>query len=305
MSFYIPVAQLRNKSLLVYPQYNGEGSRHLKLFRSQNLREQRKSRYSGRITTGARKRLEKAITLLTQTIETKRIYNPITKKHFNHRLSFVTLTITENNRNLTAREAYSKLFQHFLQWLRRTEKVTTYIWKAELQERGQIHYHILTPAFIEWQKIRDKWNNLQRQAGLLDSFKEKYQHDNPNSTDIHETRHIKDLAAYMIKYISKTYQNEEALDGKVWDCSTNLKKNKYFSVNVERFHEELLVMAKQEKVVRVYESDHCKIYRFYEDPAKFILKDAEYDDYLQFLNCIRTNKIYDKKKAPHYEEILE
>ena len=221
-----------------------------------------KGQYSGTMTPGARKRMTKAVTLLCQATKPKWITNPVNGRMQYHRLSFCTLTVS-SRKNMTAKDCYQKLVQHFIQWLRRTKKITSYVWKAELQQRGQIHYHFIFPEFIHYREIRNVWNRLQREAGLLDEFAAKHKHADPNSTDIHEMINVRKTAKYVVKELgkdidAKKLQMQEQLnewkrtgeithlewielssqlkqdkfytEGKIWDCSDNISGMGYFTM---------------------------------------------------------------------------
>lgn len=255
--------------------------------RAQNLREKRIQRYAGKITEGSKKRLTKAITLLVQSAKHQWIENPITKQMHYHKLSFITLTVSTTEQNLSAKEAYDKLFKHFLQWLRRTKKVTTYVWKAELQKRGQIHYHITLPDWIHWQEIRDKWNNLQRSAGITDAFYNDHGHYDPNSTDIHAVRGIDKLASYLVKYMTKGESDESHTEGKVWDCSDNLKKGRYFTVEMTNERREVIKAELNAQRAKQRVGDRFAIVIFHAKEAKDILTESEKKLYTEHMRCIR------------------
>lgn len=262
MSFSLPILQVRSKCVIQYyqQQHTGPKSKHLTLQLSNNMKQQQKQAYSGRFTAGAAKRLRRAIELLVMSSQPFRMLNPVTKRYFKHRLSFMTLTIP-GHQNITASQAYEQVFSHFLQWLRRTQQVKTYVWKAEVQARGQIHYHITTPAFIHYQAIRDKWNNLLSKAGLNTEYVKKHGHNDANSTDIHQVRHVKDLASYLMKEFAKSIQNPNG-DGKVWDCSINLKKHKYYSTTMEHWHEKAIEELSDQGKLYIDKYDYFAILKF-------------------------------------------
>ena len=226
-----PVVQFRNKSMLLYDHFHrtGAGFVQSKAFASNAKKLVERKKYTGQISPGARKRLTKAVSLLIQSAASKWVLNPATQKQQYHRLSFITLTLPDVDQAKDAKFAHKHLLQPWLRIMRNKYGMRTYIWKAELQENGSIHYHITTDQFILYHHIRNVWNNIVRKHGLLHDFKERYGHDNPNSTDIHAVAKIKDLEAYIIKYVTKESQNGEALAGKVWDCSKNLKACSYFT----------------------------------------------------------------------------
>ena len=213
-------------------------------------------------------------------------------------LSFITLTVSDPQKKLSGKEAYQKLLSHFLAWMRRTKKINTYIWKAELQQNGQIHYHITTPAFINYQEICDKWNNLQRQAGLLNKYASEKGHYDANSTDIHSVRDVKDLSAYLIKYIAKQSQNQESLGGKVWDCSENLSRAKYHSLPFEDHHKQFIDLATEEGLCKCHHDERYSVIKFYEPPEEYLLKEWELILYRTYIEIIGQSIVYNDESEP-------
>ncbi len=241
------------------------------------MKEQAKKAYSGGMSLGSRKRLSKAITIMTQAIKPKWVYNPVSKLRDYHNFSFITLTVASHT-NVSHRFAYDNLLGPFLDWLTKTigsknPYAKTYIWKAELQRRGQIHYHITTPAWIHHSWIRAKWNELQRKAGLLEEYAKKHGHFRPPGTEIKKTKHIRKMDRYLIKELAKTvsasklyarrivdslikagelpadkkeqfemeYEGEEQkIVGKVWGCSEDLAGAPYYTLEVTRAHEAMI-----------------------------------------------------------------
>lgn len=284
--------QVRDNAILLYNHPLPRQHSTSYQWKANNMAIQRTKRYSGKLSPSAKKRLAKATTLLCQSAKKKWIYNEVTKRYFFHQLSFITLTVSDHEQKLSGKEAYQKLLSHFLQWLRRTKEVTTYIWKAELQKNGQIHYHITTPSFINYQDIRDKWNNLQKRNGLLAKYFSDKGHYNPNSTDIHEVRNIDNIAAYLVKYITKESQNETTLGGKIWDCSLNLKQNNYFTTESCTDYESFMNYCVDQEAASVYHGERFSLYKFKEPPQKHVLTEKEYKRYKEFIHCIRQGKKY-------------
>lgn len=249
------------------------------------MKEQQKKQYSGTLTDGCKKRLTRAIDILCQTIKVQEFYSPVAMRVIKHKLSFITLTISSGT-NITAKEAYHKAFKHFLQWLRRTEKVTTYVWKCEVQQRGQIHYHITTPSYIHYQSIRDKWNNLQRQNGWLEEYATKHGHYDPNSTDIHAIKKVRNLSTYLIKEFIKAIQNPQT-DGKVWDCSANLKKYQYYRLVETHDINDRLNTLIDEKKVDVIDLERCTVIKLKKRDVSEIISLRQLQQYEDFLTMIR------------------
>jgi hypothetical protein len=212
---YRPAIQVRSNMLVKYDVWTGP-SIHQRF----NFREAIRQQYEGTLTAHARKRLMSAVDILIQRNPTRKIYNPISQTEHDFSINFTTLTIA-SPRLVSAREAYDVLLSRYLRYMRDKYDVREYVWKAELQERGQIHYHLLTNQFIPWQVIKWKWNSLQKQAGLLDDWARQHKNFNPNSTDIHTVEKEEGVLEYISKEIGKTnfysLANGSAASGVWWD----------------------------------------------------------------------------------------
>lgn len=267
MKVFIPYTQVRANSLIQYSlpdtpfrrTASWEERNYGASLEERNGKLTKEKTYSGTVTAGAKKRIQKAVSILIQGSRERWITNTVTGKRQKFKIGFITLTISETEKNLTAKEAHKLLLEPFLRHCRHKYGMHSYIWKAELQERGQIHYHLTTNIFIPYDKIRDYWNKLQRKAGLLDNFAAKYGHYNPNSTDVHSVYKIKNLEAYLIKYLSKSEEDKGQTQGKIWDCSKSLKKAGYFTTMESIASGDLIneLVSKGKAIIK--ETDFCKI----------------------------------------------
>lgn len=213
--------------------------------------------YSGKVTGHSQKRILKACDLLLQRSPKRRIYNPVKGGEHDFRIGFWTLTVADEKMH-TAREAYDLCLKPFLRTARRKWGVESYIWKAELQDRGQIHYHLTTNQFVHYQDMRNEWNKLQKAAGWLDGYAKKHKHFNPNSTDVHAVWKVRNLGAYLAKYLSKVEPDKAATIGKVWDCSKDLKEDR-FTVTVTSEIEDIINDAIAHGLVKIKRLDRCTI----------------------------------------------
>lgn len=296
MLFALPKIQLRGNSILMYwePQYTNARSKQNCLKLSKNFKETKT--YSGQLKTHTAKRLVKAISLLIQSTQRQRIFNPISQKKQYHHLSFITLTVPDAEPILTLKDAYSKLLKPFLTYLRDTEKVYSYIWKAERQKRGQIHYHITTPSWIHHQLVRNKWNYLLQIHNLYKNFISETGKNTPPSTQIKAVWKIRDLQAYLSKEFRKSIQNDHQCQGKIWDCSNNLKGKQYFTVYYEKQHEKLLHKANLKHKLSEKNLDTCIVFRAQKQMSWEVITADEKMKYADFLDSIRrpVNNIFTK-----------
>lgn len=286
-NFQYTELQIRAKSIITYPQFTYSISKKSKdiLNKKKNIAEHREKAYSNILSEGAKKRMSRAIDILCQCAIKKRIYNNVCKKYVTHRLSFITLTISAKS-NISLKNGYELGLKRFLNILRKRKLITNYIWKAEIQQRGQIHYHITTTAFIEYQIIRDIWNNIQLSNGWLDDYFNSKGHYNANSTDIHAVKHVNDLSAYLIKEFVKSHQNNFSDNGKKWDCSQNLRGKKYFTV--AETTENLLLIRKYKadnKIVEIKE-DRYSIIKLNSIDRTALLTLTQLQNYREFQNSI-------------------
>lgn len=306
---YVPVLQIRHKSVVRYdqPLFWASHRNNKKVWLSKNLH---KTAYSGRMTQGLRKRMTKAVNILLQTIEPKWIFNEVTGQYQYHKLSFITLKIT-NAGTITARDAYDNCLNHFLDWMTRTQEAKLYVWKAEGEIRGQIHYHITTPTFIHYLDIRKKWNSLLRQSGYLDRYAKEHGHFDANSTNVHEVNDVQNLAPYILKAFAdsleaaekikkvkpgrsgesigaemgKEVQNEKGTIGKIWGCSELLSAAHYVSFYMEGHHEKVIEQLKIDKKIREVSDDSGRwcVWYFNDTSPPDILTAAENSYVIQYL----------------------
>jgi hypothetical protein len=129
----------------------------------------------------------------------------------------------------------------FFVYLKKYHGLNNYVWKIEFQQNGKLHVHITTDTFILHHKVRFIWNRLLKSNGFLEDFEKKFKHDNPNSIDVHAVWKIKNLGAYLAKYMSKNEQNTDIINGRIWGCNHELSdKNKcVLGVDRDECHEVL------------------------------------------------------------------
>lgn len=232
---FVDCLQIRNSALCLYstPLEKLPRSKKQK-FTEKNLY----NTYKGDISKLSRKNISRAVQLLIQVSPIVWYINPLTGKKNHHRLTFLTLTFS-CSKIVSLREEYQKSLLPLLRWLKEVKKVENYVWKAEYQKRGQLHYHITTNKFIEWTELRNKWNYIQKQNGYLQEYFSKHNSYDANSTDVHAVYKIKDIESYLIKYMQKDVVsnneddklpiNENKCKGKVWGCSENLRGKQYYT----------------------------------------------------------------------------
>lgn len=274
----IPYLQVRNNCLLFYELPAVQPARKFKPIE--------KKAYSGKMTNHAGKRLSKALDILVQKSPSRMTYNPITFKTFPFRLNFITLTLS-TPRFVDGDEGHKVMMKPLLRKLRKQGNYS-YLWKAEFQNEfdfkgekkkygGQLHYHMVSNTFLPYTEIRKDWNKLQLKAGYLKGYAMKYKSYDPNSIDVHSVYHVKDLTSYLGKYLSKT--SDKKLKGKVWDCSTDLKQQRFSFIPTGTQYIQISEAVKARKVKQV-NLEHCTLFKM-KNPISY-LTPTQYLDYQQW-----------------------
>lgn len=147
----------------------------------------------------------------------------------------------------------------FMKNLKNQKGVITYLWVAEAQKNGNIHFHILLDRFIDQKYIQSTWNRIQDKHDYLTEYKKKYSHDNPPSTKIETLKHVRNIAAYLTKYFTKS-DHGRLLSGRLWGCSDKLKELKPYTTPLDTEIEELLINLESDERIKKYHSDHFSMY---------------------------------------------
>lgn len=209
--------------------------------------------HKGKISIIAKRKITRAIDYIIYLSKPKKLPNTTHGKNFTFKLNFITLTLSSPQVH-TDQEIKKHLLNQFFIEMSRRWKVPCYIWRAEKQVNGNIHFHIITGKFIPWSELRNVWNRIQQKLGYVTRYREnrllwhrdgfkfnsdkkvtwsyakqlkaykdgmRTDWDNPNSTDVHSIKHIGNIKAYFIKYMTKSDTTHE-LAGRLWGCSINL-----------------------------------------------------------------------------------
>lgn len=284
---WIPTVQMRSKTIVAYsvpnPPYTHK--RHeLSRYRA----------YSGTITDHAAARIRRTVDVFLQKSPERTIWNTVTNQQNQFRLAFCTLTIPDE-KEVDGRDGY-KALKIFLDHFRKTpskkaisEQLKSYIWKVELQRRGQLHYHVTTNSFLNLWEVRRVWNGICFRRGWMSDYILKYGNTNPNSTDIHAVYKVNDIQAYLGKYLSKDGRRdvseygfsvpifEPSINGKVWDASKDLKIPR-FSCELDEGTYLRIDEGRQLGEVRTEQMERCRILHVDYPPA--YLSDGIFDKYM-------------------------
>lgn len=168
-----------------------------------------------RLSTFSAKAKSKAISAMNWMMlfsEVKEVYSKATKSRFKFKLCFITLTLPSTQIH-SDNYITTHLLQPFLKWCNRSHNVVNYIWKAEVQDNGNIHYHITANKFIHWKSIRTKWNQLCAAHGYCKIFQDGSNDKGDSATQIKAVKNEKMIVGYIARYITKkdTFQSNQSI----------------------------------------------------------------------------------------------
>lgn len=222
MHVSIPYVSIRPSYIAIYNRPENTRARSQAQIRNEiNLQT---NDAKGLISRKAERRIKQGIDWLLYLTNDKTFYHRKHKKHYHFKINFVTLT-------LPAKQVHSdkvikaECLNHMLTILRQKYKVHHYLWRAEPQKNGNIHFHIVTDKFIPWNELRNQWNKIVNKLGYVDRFHKKWNHRTPNSTDVHSIKKIGNISAYLAKYCTKQ-SSVRPIEGKLWGLSSSLSKMK-------------------------------------------------------------------------------
>lgn len=158
--------------------------------------------HEGIMSMKARKRIEIALQWLLFISKPKRITAQDMDKPFTFKINFITLTLPAQQKH-SDEEVKQVILKNFIDRLSKSHGLQNYIWRAEAQANGNIHFHLTTDIYVHHKEIRRVWNECCELLGYVTAYEKKWRNRNPNSTDVHAVKHVKRLAQYLSKYMCK------------------------------------------------------------------------------------------------------
>lgn len=171
-----------------------------------------------------------------------------------HRVMFITLTLPSPQKH-TDQEITNTILQHFLDRGRKLGIFANYVWRAEKQKNGNIHYHLITDSYVSYSLIYRLWLLSLEKLDYVKRYTKKFSSmpyevysrlpfnknqdirivseryakgvrnfwKKPPCVDVRSTDSLSQINDYIAKYAGK---NEEDADnivtGRVWACSRSV-----------------------------------------------------------------------------------
>lgn len=247
---------IRPNYIVSVPEFSFSNKYTSRAFR-ENQKNLKNNSHNGILSDKSTGKIRNAVNWLVHSAQPKRVYSKKENKNFTFKVGFITLTLPDTEHKISSVDLQTKLLNPFLVYFRKYSALKNYVWKLEYQDNGKLHVHLTVDTFIHWQDIRKRWNHLLNKNGWLEFHKakfngcsfEKYKSilgeeniakmkdpyrawlagsangwSDPNTTDVHAVHKIKDIAAYISKYMSKNPNADTSFKGRIWGCSYELSK---------------------------------------------------------------------------------
>jgi hypothetical protein len=285
-----------------YHRINGKRRNKLRFDWQQNFKIKKNDQS---LSSASRRKIFNSIDWLLYLSDPQKIYNFKTKSYFSFKCSFFTATLSSpqvHSDNQIKRD----ILRPFIDWLRKNYQLEHYIWRLEKQSNGSTHFHMIMNRYVHWAVLRRQWNYFQEKLGYVsrysraqfayhangftprpDLFKswplerqrEAYiqgcesGYTNPNSTDVHSLYKIKNVYAYICKYITKNDKhaqtpetisvqaNDDLLNdsGRIWAVSESLSSIRPGCAIVDTLLDKEFYAIMQSKKARLYKGEHYEV----------------------------------------------
>jgi hypothetical protein len=252
---YVPTIAIHPDKIVYYKRFFGHRSPYRNSIPDIFLPTDNK--HKGNVSKKASRKIDRAISYLITCARVKPLNSWKHQKVFPFRVAFITLTLPSSQVH-DDKVIMKQCFHHFLVRAKQLWKVHNYVWRAEKQKNGNIHFHILVDKYVPWSELRDTWNNITNKLGYVNRYRDeqtkfhaggfrcrtellakwsykkqiKAYHEgrandwnSPNSTDVHAVKKVQNIKAYVCKYMIKSSQADADIS-RLWGCSYELSRAK-------------------------------------------------------------------------------
>lgn len=311
---------LPDRSLVWY------SSRVNKSKRSEQQQENlsKRGQYNGKMSRATRAKLKKILLNWMQALQHHLDHNKRNRKKCTYFPVFVTLTLSDKQRH-SDNFIKRKFLGNFISDIKRNHGIENYYWKAEAQQNGNIHFHLIVDKYIRKEILQRTWNRIQ--AEYVETYTARTGKTNPPSTQVEGIRNYKRISMYATKYglkESEDYQPRK-IEGRIWGCSDQLRCVQAFTLS-KLEDERRSIEAELTKVDRIPVENYCVDESFiyvklsidawdrlkilhsalqdhYAEQYRKLYRDKEYDDYKRSLLFISAQKEIIRKRLEYDKAI--
>jgi len=151
-------------------------------------------------------------------------------------VSFNTLTLPTDQKH-SDNQIKSVCLNGYLNKLRYHYGTFDYVWRAEPQERGAIHFHMLANIYIDKDFNRQLWCDSLDLLGYVTNYMKKGKVKLPPCTQIEYADRMTDVQRYCAKYTAKVAKGRK-IEGRQWFSSSSVTTDYRVNVTTHKQAEE-------------------------------------------------------------------
>lgn len=230
-----------------------------------SLKNLTKKKQSINLSKASKRKIKDTFSLLYHLAKPRTVKISNKKYIYNFSLSFVTLTLPSMQKH-TDVEIKKVCLNNFLNVMRQKFGLKNYIWISEIQENGNLHFHMVMDMYVHHKAVRYYWNRSLELLGYVSQYSNRMKSltlkqyaelrgknvsevasyfyeqnregwNNPPTEQAKSIHNIQNLVFYLSKYITKENEKEEKQEyeeraetwGKSWGRSTSLSRIKYIT----------------------------------------------------------------------------
>ncbi len=160
--------------------------------------------FNGYMSPTTKRQVCKIIETWTTAVE----LNKDTTQDYRNQIYFTFVTLTLPSKQLHSDQTIkNQMLDPFVEWLKDSPEKTkrkgcnveAYLWRAESQENGNLHFHLICDRWIDHQRVRQKWNDISERLGYVSRYKKIQEYFYRDGFKIREEQAAKQVE--MLQYI--------------------------------------------------------------------------------------------------------
>ena len=245
------------------------------------------------ISDATMKKIKTASRVLSYASEPQTVRNS-KGEYIRHLCVFITLTLPFEQ-NHEDKVITKIVLGTFFDKCRKIGILNNYVWRAEKQINGNIHYHILSDTFVNYSLIYRLWKISLNVLGYVKKYSEKFRNmsfdeyknlphnkkldlkiivdrfakgtrenwENPPCVKVDYCDDINQVGSYIAKYTAKDSDNKNIVEGRVWSCSSSVSDAvKKFKTDAD-FNKFWYCVGTEMFKREVFEGDYFSVCKFH------------------------------------------
>ena len=300
----IPYYSLYSDRIVIHPKPFNNIVR--KKIRDTSLKNLKKPKFRGNLSKTQKATIKKKLTAWLTSIQLhnlnqnnqfeKREYYPV----------FITITLSAKQQH-SDNEIKRKFLDLFIKNLKNKFGVNKYFWRAESQQNGNIHFHIIVDKYCNYMDLKLIWNKVQNKLGYINEFEKKIGHRNPNSVDVKSVKQVDNFVNYLLKYCLKD-EKARKIEGRVFGMSDELRSLGIYQDVLDTELSDYLTRYMKYDYFTVYKSDYYTVLlfskTFYQSSFYALLQKYSRNYYEKMYQNLYVKKLKEPKVIKKFKEPL-